>query len=178
MKRKQFQLSREHKQEQMHQNVFNYYKTLNTIIRQKSNVLDQENENLNNTTKRVTAPKKFKIFLQNWNIHAKCKEKHLTPTYMKLIKQIKDDLILEMGKLTRLLDFPAGDPGSISGLGRSPGKGNVYPLQYSCLENSMDRGSWHVTVHGVAKNQDTIEWLTFSFFTFTRFLSSNSIRYI
>ena len=72
---------------------------------------------------------------------------------MKLIKQIKDDLILEMGRLTRLLDFPAGDPGSISGSGRSPGKGNAYPLQYSCLENSMDRGSWQVTVHGVAKNQ-------------------------
>ena len=36
----------------------------------------------------------------------------------------------------------AGDAGSISGLGRSPGEGNGYPLQYSCLENSMDRGAW------------------------------------
>ena len=36
----------------------------------------------------------------------------------------------------------AGDPGSILGLGRSPGEGNVYPFQYSCLENSMDRGAW------------------------------------
>ena len=137
----------------MHQNFFNYCKTLNTIIRQNSNVLDQESENLNNTTKRVTAPKKIKIFLQNWNIHAKFKEKHLTPTYRKLIKQIKDDFILEMGKLTRFLDFPAGDPGLISGSGRSPGEGNAYPLQYYCLENSTDGGSWQVTVHGVAKSQ-------------------------
>ena len=47
----------------------------------------------------------------------------------------------------------AGDPGSIPGLGRSPGKGNGYPVQYSCLENSMDRGAWQAIVHGVAKNQ-------------------------
>ena len=40
--------------------------------------------------------------------------------------------------------------GLIPGLGSSPGEGNVYPLQYSCLENSMDRGAWWATVHGVA----------------------------
>ena len=45
----------------------------------------------------------------------------------------------------------AGDLGSILGLGRSPGEGNVSPLQYSCLGNLMDRGAWWVTVHGVAK---------------------------
>ena len=45
-----------------------------------------------------------------------------------------------------------GDPGSIPGLGRSPGEGNGYPLQYSCLENSMDRGAWWATVHGVTKS--------------------------
>ena len=47
----------------------------------------------------------------------------------------------------------AGDPGSILGLGRSPGEGNGYPLQYSFLENPIDRGSWWATVHGVAKSQ-------------------------
>ena len=46
----------------------------------------------------------------------------------------------------------AGDLGSIPGLGRSTGEGNGYPLQYSCLENSMDREAWRVTVHGFAKN--------------------------
>ena len=47
----------------------------------------------------------------------------------------------------------AGDLGSIPGLGRSPGEGSGYPLQYSGLENSMDRGVWQATVHGVAKSQ-------------------------
>jgi len=45
----------------------------------------------------------------------------------------------------------AGDPGLIPGLGRSPGEGKVYSLQYSCLENSMDRGAWQATVHGIKK---------------------------
>ena len=46
----------------------------------------------------------------------------------------------------------AGDPGSILGSGRSPGVGNGNPIQYSCLENPMDRGAWQATGHGVAKN--------------------------
>ena len=45
----------------------------------------------------------------------------------------------------------AGDPGSIPGSGKSPGEGNGYPLQYSCLENSMNGGAWMATVPGVAK---------------------------
>ena len=63
-----------------------------------------------------------------------------------------------------LLDFPAGseseetacslgDLGLIPGLGRSPGGGNGNPLQYSSLENSVDRGVWWATVHGVTKGQ-------------------------
>ena len=47
----------------------------------------------------------------------------------------------------------AGDLGSILRSGRSPGEGNCNPLQYSCLENSMDGGSWRATVHGVTKIQ-------------------------
>ena len=47
----------------------------------------------------------------------------------------------------------AGDPCSIPGLGRSPGEGNGNPLQYSCLENPMDRGAWQAVVHGVAKSR-------------------------
>ena len=46
----------------------------------------------------------------------------------------------------------AGDLGSIPGLGRSSGEGNGYPLQYSGLENSMDRGAWQATVHGIANS--------------------------
>ena len=45
------------------------------------------------------------------------------------------------------------DVGSIPGLGRSPGEGNGSLLQYSCLEDSMDRGAWRATVHGVTKSQ-------------------------
>ena len=47
----------------------------------------------------------------------------------------------------------AKDLGSIPGSGRFLGEGNGNPLQYSCLENSMDRGTWQATVHGVAKSQ-------------------------
>ena len=46
-----------------------------------------------------------------------------------------------------------GEPCLISGLGRSTGEGNGNPPQYSCLENSMGRGAWGATVHGVAKSQ-------------------------
>ena len=45
-----------------------------------------------------------------------------------------------------------GDLGSIPGLARSPEGGHGNPLQYSCLENSMDRGAWRVTVHRIAKS--------------------------
>ena len=52
-----------------------------------------------------------------------------------------------------------GDTGSIPGSGRSPGGGNSNPLQYSCRENSTDRGTWRATVHGVAKSQTRLsDW--------------------
>jgi len=47
----------------------------------------------------------------------------------------------------------AGDPCLIPGLGRSPGEGNGYPLQYSGLENPMDRGAWSASVHRIAKSR-------------------------
>ena len=68
--------------------------------------------------------------------------------------------------LTGLLGFPAGsdskesacsarDSGSIPESGRSSGEGNGYPLQFSCLESSMNRGAWRATVHGVTKMDTT-----------------------
>ena len=53
--------------------------------------------------------------------------------------------------------------GSIPGLGRSPGDGNGNPLQYSCLENPMDRGAWWATVRGVAKSQTQLSEKHFHF---------------
>ena len=51
----------------------------------------------------------------------------------------------------------AADSGSIPGPGRSPEEGNSFPLQYSCLENPMDRGAWWAAVHEVTKSWDTAE---------------------
>ena len=66
----------------------------------------------------------------------------------------------------------AGDSGDVDlspGSGRSPGGGNGNPLQYSCLENSMNRGAWRVVVHGIAKSDTTerlrsaLTWLRIPF---------------
>ena len=67
----------------------------------------------------------------------------------------------------------AGDPVSIPGSGRSPGEGNgCYPLQYSCLENPMDRGAWRTAVHSVAKSQT---WLSDRHFHFDICVYTQSI---
>ena len=57
--------------------------------------------------------------------------------------------------MVKNLPTNAGDAGSIPGLGRSLGGGNGNPLQYSCLENPMDRGVWHEAIHRVEKESDT-----------------------
>ena len=57
----------------------------------------------------------------------------------------------------------AGDMGLIPGSERSPGVGNVNPFQYSCLENSMDRGAWWATVHGVAKRGTRLSTRTYTY---------------
>ena len=82
--------------------------------------------------------------------------------------EIKSSTENEKGKFGKGLDtnggFPgssddkesalsAADLGSVLELGRSPGEGHGTPLQYSCLENPMDRGAWWATVHGVTKRQ-------------------------
>ena len=52
------------------------------------------------------------------------------------------------------------DMGSIPGLGRFPGGGHSNPLQYSCLENPVDRGAWQAIVHRVTKSQIPLKWLS------------------
>ena len=59
------------------------------------------------------------------------------------------------GSEVKNLPANAGDTGSIPRSGRAPGEGNGYPLQYSCLENSMYRGAWWATVHGVTEEPNT-----------------------
>ena len=58
----------------------------------------------------------------------------------------------------------AGDLGLIPGSARSLGEGNGSPLQYSCLENLMDGGTWQATVHGVTKSQTWLSEFTFTFY--------------
>ena len=65
----------------------------------------------------------------------------------------------------------AGDAGSVPGLGRSSEEGNDNPLQYSYLENPMDRGVWWATVHGVAKESNTVWWLNNHFWNSPRLAS-------
>ena len=62
-------------------------------------------------------------------------------------------IVMLPSRLPKWSTWDAGDIGSIPGSGRSPGGGPSNPLQYSCLENPMDRGVWQATVHGVSKSQ-------------------------
>ena len=80
--------------------------------------------------------------------------------------------------------YNAGDPGLIPGSGRSPGEGNGTPLQYSCLENPMDRGVWWATVHRATESRTWLSNFTFTFFLwcckwhyFTFFLWLNTPLY-
>ena len=57
--------------------------------------------------------------------------------------------------MVKNLPANAGDLGLIPGTGRSPGEGNGNPLQNTCLENPMDRGTWWAAVHGFGKESDT-----------------------
>ena len=75
------------------------------------------------------------------------KENSLLLTYFIIPNQyVRTDI--------KYLGFPEGDTGSIPELGCSPGEGSGNPLQYSCLENSLDRGACRATVHRVTKEPD------------------------
>ena len=70
------------------------------------------------------------------------------------------------GSVGKVSACNVGDLGSIPRSGRSPGEGNGYPLQYSCLGNSMDKGAWWATDHGFRKSQTRLSKFsnTFTFF--------------
>ena len=75
------------------------------------------------------------------------------------LKEIEPFLGFPGGSEVKAPACNAGDPGSIPGLGRSPGGRHGNPLQHSCLETPMDRGGWRAAVHGVAKSQTRLKRL-------------------
>ena len=96
----------------------------------------------------------------------------ISPTSLDILKQLLPSFKLLPN---HVLDFPGGSAvkknppantgetrgvGSIPGSGRSPGKGNSNPLQYSHLENPMDRGAWQTTVHRVLKSGTQLKQLS------------------
>ena len=72
---------------------------------------------------------------------------------MYLLNDFPDGTVVKNPPANAGVSGDTRDTVSIPGSGRSSGVGNGSPLQYSCLENSMDRGAWKATVHGVAKSQ-------------------------
>ena len=83
-------------------------------------------------------------------------------------------IYLFCGSEVKVSAWNAGDPGSIPGLGRSPGEGNGNPLQYFCLENPMEEGACLAAVHGVAKSWTRLSDFIFTFNFFFFFLASLS----
>ena len=81
---------------------------------------------------------------------------------------VKSSLDFPGGSDSKASTYDVGDPGSVPGSGRSPGKGNGNPLQYSCLGNPTDRGVWWATVHGVTKSWTQLRDFTIVKSVYTR----------
>ena len=81
-------------------------------------------------------------------------------SFSQLSGQLSSIGASQVALVVKNLPATAGDVGLIPGLGRSPGGGHINPLQYSCLENPMNRGIWQATVHGVAKSQTQLKRLS------------------
>ena len=102
------------------------------------------------------------------DLESKCKKINSPGSYLlkwllQADSQLQYSLISVMGILggsvVRNPPANAEDAGSIPGLGRSPGKGNANPIQYSCLGNPVEKGAWWATVHGVTKSQSRLsDW--------------------
>ena len=99
----------------------------------------------------------FKSVLMRWM--------NLEPIILSEVSQKKEHNYC-IGSEDKASACNMGDPDSIPGLGRSPGEGNDNPLQYSCLENPMDRGAWWATIYGVTKSRTRLNDFTFTFNTY------------
>ena len=97
--------------------------------------------------------------------------KILYPSDSEIVETVWKLLLPLVAQTVKASAYNAGDLGSVPGSGRSPGKGNGNPLQYSCLENPMDGGAWWTAIHGITKSRT---WL--SDFTFTFTLNVCSLR--
>ena len=86
-------------------------------------------------------------------IHGVAKSQTRLSDWTELNWYIYNDKGLPDGSDGKEYACNAGDPGSVHGLGKSSGEGNDNPFQYSCLENSTDKGVWWATYHGVTKSQ-------------------------
>ena len=100
------------------------------------------------------------VHLKHVSYYSLSKIISLNIPYICMVHQLALYHLIFYGQLTQGLGLPSGSVvknlpamlGSTIGSGRSPGKGNGYPFQYSCLENPMDRGTWQNTVHWVSKS--------------------------
>ena len=127
-------------------------------------------------------PSTYMIPILTWNYDCHFNGDHtqisialpLVSCYLWVRISLDLNLTIKLMKQNYVHDFPggsdgkasaynAGDPGSIPGLGRSPGEGNGNPLQYSCLENPTDGRTWWATVHGVTESQTWLSDFTFTF---------------
>ena len=115
---------------------------------------------------------KMRTLLESWWQSPRLEKKYLPFTLLSGHKQVTQSFQTSAHSLVNMYGggsdgkasaYNEGDPGSIPGSGRSPGEGNRNPLQYSCLENPMDRGAWLATVHGINKESDTTERLHYHY---------------
>ena len=109
-----------------------------------------------------------------WHVHGGLLQAHLACHLVYLSSEKLESVIFPDSSDGKESACSAGDPGLIPELGRSPGEGNGYSLQYSCLENSMDRGAWCTIVHGVTESYTT-EKLTLSISTKSEFANEMSV---
>ena len=110
------------------------------------------------TCKRLPLLSIYKTFspptVSNFMSHIKFSRQNLFGLALPLMQgHTKSDFQTTSGSDCKESGCNAEDLVLIPGLGRSPGEGNGYPLQYSCLENSMGRGAWQATVHGLTKSR-------------------------
>ena len=100
--------------------------------------------------------------LPAWGKHSQSKKALISHLQNEDPPWMRNDIASRMALVVKNLPANAGDIRTrdlIPGLGRSLGEGNGKPLQYSCLENPMDRGAWQTTVHRVAKSQTQLKQL-------------------